>query len=424
MTSKDFSIEVVNQLTSRGFIAYWAGGCVRDLLLGKEPHDFDVATNATPDQVREIFGHKRTLAVGESFGVIIVLGPKPAGHIEVATFRKEGTYQDGRRPDSVEFCTPQEDSQRRDFTINGMFFDPVQHIVHDYVGGEIDLQARVVRAIGNPDARMEEDKLRLLRAVRFTAVLDFQLDDATASAVRKMASQIIVVSAERIAQELRKMLAHAGRARAVDLCRELGLLDVILPEVTDESFHHSEQEWNQRLDILAALPTESFEMAMAVLLQGIAAPKEMTRKQPAAHTVPGICRRLKLSNDETEQITWLVQNQQTLQEFPEWSLAQRKTTVIQKHFTQLLEIERTSAEIRGDSVDAFREIDCFLSNTPEIRLNPPELLNGRDLIELGFKPGKQFQVFLNAVREAQLNEQIETPEQAVELVKSLEQRKS
>ena len=231
--AREFAVEIVRKLRAAGHTALLAGGCVRDLLLGREPKDFDVATTARPEQVRDLFGHRRTLAVGASFGVIVVVPPRgsEAGQVEVATFRTEGPYQDGRRPESVAFCTPEEDAQRRDFTINGMFYDPVEARVLDFVGGEADLAARVLRAIGDPHARMREDKLRMLRAVRFAATLDFMLDEVTAAAVREMAHEIVVVSHERIAQELRRMLVDTHRRRAVELCDSVGLLSVILPEV-------------------------------------------------------------------------------------------------------------------------------------------------------------------------------------------------
>ncbi len=234
---REFAIEIVRKLRAAGYEALMAGGCVRDLLLGREPQDYDVATTARPEQVRTLFGHRRTLAVGASFGVIVVLPPRgnDAGQVEVATFRTEGPYLDGRRPESVAFCTPEEDAQRRDFTINGMFYDPIETRVLDFVEGEADLAARVIRAIGDPHDRMREDKLRMLRAVRFTATLDFELDEVTAAAVREMADQITVVSAERIAQELRRMLVDAHRRRAVELCDDVGLLAVILPELAVES---------------------------------------------------------------------------------------------------------------------------------------------------------------------------------------------
>ncbi|HTI49987.1 MAG TPA: CCA tRNA nucleotidyltransferase, partial [Planctomycetaceae bacterium] len=211
---RDFAVDVVRRLQEAGFIALWAGGCVRDFLLGHPPDDYDVATSARPEDVRTLFGKHRTLAIGASFGVILVHGPRGGrtGDVEVATFRTEGPYRDGRRPEHVAFATPEEDALRRDFTINGMFYDPLTDRVLDYVGGRGDLERHVVRAIGEPRARFAEDKLRMLRAVRMTARFDFELDESTAAAVREMSREILVVSSERIAQELKKMLVHVRRA--------------------------------------------------------------------------------------------------------------------------------------------------------------------------------------------------------------------
>jgi poly(A) polymerase len=230
VTEREFAISVVQRLREAGFEALWAGGCVRDELLGLVPQDYDVATSANPDQVRRLF--RRSIAVGASFGVIEVLGP--AGTplaVEVATFRSDVSYSDGRRPDEVVFSSAPEDAQRRDFTINGMFMDPLSGKLIDFVGGEADLQARILRAIGEPERRFTEDKLRLLRGTRLAARFDLQIEPATEAAMRSMARHIAVVSAERIAEELRKMLLHPSRVRAMNLLLELGLAAVVLPEI-------------------------------------------------------------------------------------------------------------------------------------------------------------------------------------------------
>lgn len=419
MTPRDFSIQVVRQLAQAGYVAYWAGGCVRDLLLGQDPNDFDVATNATPDQVRELFGRRRTLAVGESFGVIIVLGPQTAGQIEVATFRKEGAYLDGRRPESVHFCSAAEDAQRRDFTINGMFYDPLNATVHDFVGGQVDLQKQIVRAIGNPHDRMEEDKLRMLRAARFATVLDFSLDVETSRAVEQMAHQIVVVSAERITQELKKMLVHPHRGRAVELCERLNLLEVILPEVIQRTMQVSLEAWECRLRLLAELRVDSFEIPMAALLRDVPAPLQTHRGEPEHGTVRDVCRRLKLSNQETDAIDWLVRHQQTIENFAEMSLAEQKRLVTQRYFPPLLTLEAAAATVTGRSMAPFEAVEDFFAENPPERLSPPELINGRKLIELGYQPGPQFQIWLTAVRDAQLNEQISTTNEALELIRQL-----
>jgi poly(A) polymerase len=229
---REFALEITRKLRAAGFEALWAGGCVRDELLGIEPKDYDVATSATPDQIRDVFGRRRTLPIGAAFGVVTVLGPRAAGQIEVATFRTDAAYSDGRHPDSVSFTDAEHDAQRRDFTINGLFFDPVENNVVDYVGGQEDLQRRLIRAIGDPRLRLGEDKLRMLRAVRFAATFNFAIDPETLRAIQEMASQITTVSAERIGMELRRILTGSNRVTALGLLRETRLLPHVLPEVS------------------------------------------------------------------------------------------------------------------------------------------------------------------------------------------------
>ena len=228
-----FALEIVQKLRAAGFEALWAGGCVRDELLGLAPKDYDVATSATPDQIRDLFGRRRTLPIGAAFGVVTVLGPRAAGQIEVATFRTDAAYSDGRHPDSVTFTDAEHDAQRRDFTINGLFFDPVAEKVVDYVGGQEDLKRRIIRAIGDPRLRLSEDKLRMLRAVRFAATFDFAIEPDTLRAIQEMAAEINTVSAERIGMEIRRMLVDPNRAAALQLLRETNLLPHVLPEVAD-----------------------------------------------------------------------------------------------------------------------------------------------------------------------------------------------
>ena len=243
-----FAVEVVRQLRDHGHQAYWAGGCVRDHLLGRAPYDYDVATSAHPEEIRGAFKHRKTLAIGAAFGVMTVVGPRGAGQVEVTTFRQDVSYSDGRHPDRIEFSSPEEDAKRRNFTINGMFFDPVENRVIDFVGGEADLRAGIVRAIGDAQARFTEDKLRMLRAVRFASVFNFELEAATLAAIRSMADQVKVVSAERIADEMRNVLVQPARANAVRLWRETGLLRAILPEIDRLSASSSDSDqvdnWN------------------------------------------------------------------------------------------------------------------------------------------------------------------------------------
>lgn len=406
--NRDFALEVVVRLHKAGHQALWAGGCVRDFLLGKVPKDYDVATNARPDEVRKLFGHKRTLAVGASFGVIVVRGPRGVADVEVATFRTEGPYLDGRRPESVRFATPEEDAQRRDFTINGMFFDPVRQQVFDYVGGEHDLGAGLVRAIGDPHDRVREDKLRMLRAVRFAANLDFALDPVTAEAIREMAAQIIVVSAERITQELRRMLTNEHRARGMQLVQEVGLLHVIFPEF--KSF--PEAEWDRVLRMLQLLQDPSFELAMAVLWFVV------PFFQPDTD-IDELGRRLRMSNDEIERIVWLIEHQSVLDDAPHLPLCRLKRLLAYPLVGDLLKLMRVDRITSDRNLRPVIFCEEYLRTIPLEVINPPPLITGADLIALGLKPGPKFKEILETIRDAQLNGEIQTREEALALLKRL-----
>jgi len=499
---QSFSVEVVRRLQEAGFTALWAGGCVRDLLLGWRPTDYDVATDARPRQVRRLFRDRTTVMVGASFGVVVVVGPPGAGQVDVATFRTEEHYSDGRHPDRVHFSTPEQDAKRRDFTVNGMFYDPVQHRLLDFVGGLEDLERRVVRAIGDPFQRFAEDKLRMLRAVRFAAALDFELDPHTAEAVKKLHADIRQVSAERIADELRKLLVCKHRRRGVELCEQLGLLGDILPEVArlaerdktqveptrptgdtarpvpgrspserperaDEPHAAQPPEagraaaakpeteasataapetaapqaqgkglepgkseplrtkkpgkdeprddtWTLTLRVLDQLHLPSFELAFAALLLGLDKPQ----------TVRSICRRLRLSNDETDAVLWLWKNWRVLLRAPQLPLAQLKPLLAHPRRNELLELAHAVLVARGSDEQPVEFCRQYLRQTPRERLDPPPLLTGDDLIQMGLRPSPLFGRLLRAVREAQLNEQVESREQAVQFVQRLLQEQS
>jgi poly(A) polymerase len=398
--NRDFAAEVVARLKQAGYQALWAGGCVRDFLLGRVPKDYDVATDARPEEVRKLFGNRRTLAVGASFGVIVVRGPQGAADVEVATFRTEGPYLDGRRPESVRFATPEEDAKRRDFTINGMFFDPVAQQVLDFVGGEEDLGAGLIRAIGDPRDRVREDKLRMLRAVRFAANLDFALDPITAEAIREMAAQLIVVSAERITKELKGMLTNEHRARGIQLMQEVGLLPVIFPELADLP----EAEWERTVKMLRLLQEPSFELAMAALWHAL--PTE------AKTTAVELGRRLRMSNQEIEDILWLLKHQNALDEAPNLPLCRLKRLLAHRQIADLLKLMRVDRLTSAEDLQPVIFCEEYLRTTPAEVINPPLLITGKDLIDRGLKPGPEFKDLLEAVRDAQLNGEIQTPEDA------------
>jgi poly(A) polymerase len=438
MTEREFAIEIVQKLRDAGHQALWAGGCVRDERLGLSPNDYDVATDATPDQVRRLF--KRTIAVGMSFGVIEVLGPpSEAGYlkVQVATFRSDVSYSDGRRPDKVVFSTAREDAERRDFTINGMFFDPLEHQLIDYVGGQADLQARVLRAIGDPALRFTEDKLRMLRAVRFATRFELTVDLATADAIRAMAREITVVSAERIADELRKLLVSPHRARGLRLLDEAGLAAVLLPEVLPmKSLTQGLPSaptgnlWEHTLRVLELLgPEASFPLAFAALLHDVGKPRVVGRT-PDRYTfyqhehvgrrlASEIGLRLKLSNHERDRIEWLVEKHQYLADASRMRPSKLKQTLIHPGIQELLALHRADALASHKSVGHVEYCERLLREWSDADLNPPPLLTGYDLMRHGLDQGPDFKRLLDAVREAQLDGIISTPEEALEMVNRL-----
>lgn len=405
--ARDFARDVVQQLRSHGYEAVWAGGCVRDGLLGKQPKDYDVATNATPDQVREVFGHRRTLPIGAAFGVITVLGPRAAGPIEVATFRRDATYSDGRHPDSVAFSNAEEDALRRDFTINGLFFDPVAEEVIDYVDGRRDLQQGILRAIRDPEERFAEDKLRMLRAVRFAATLAFDIDPATMSAIQRHADELQVVSAERIAAELRRMLTHDNRRRAAELLRESGLLRVILPE-----FDVNGAAWQQTLRLLEAVREPTTSVALALLLRFVHV------QDHEAGWVEEIGRRWKLSNEEIDGVLICLRGEATIRSAPTipWPSLQRQ--LIAPRIKELMSYCEAVALVVDGRLEAIDYCSAKLALPPD-ELNPTPLLDGDVLRSAGVTPGPIYKQLLTAVRDAQLEGTIASAAEALDLAKSL-----
>lgn len=412
---RQFALEVVQKLRQAGYESYWAGGCVRDQLLGRTPKDYDVATAATPDQVQEQFGRRRTLPIGVAFGVICVLGPKGAGQIEVATFREDKGYSDGRRPDAVAYCSAKEDALRRDFTINGLFYDPIEQRVIDFVHGQEDLQAKVVRAIGDPSLRFEEDKLRMLRAVRFAATFEFALDPATAEVVRRMASEVTVVSAERIAAEMERMLVHPNRAIAFHLLRDTKLLEMILPEL--EAFFREKPDRREptfqvfaRLEPIEVTPNDGQDRsAMAVALA------TLLREAIDVETIEEICRRWRLSNRVTGRAVWLSKYHRTLAQAKSLRWSELQPILIEPGINDLLCMLEAVSVIEPELCDNLAYCRECLAQPPEV-VNPAPLLDGGDLLRQGIKPGPELGRLLALVRTAQLDGQIATKEEAMRLV--------
>lgn len=401
---RDLAIDVARRLQAAGHQALLAGGCVRDMLLGIEPDDYDVATSARPEEVQALFGPRRTLAIGAAFGVIAVLGADRHCQVEVATFRADGDYSDGRRPDRVTFTDARNDALRRDFTINGLFQDPLTGAVHDFVDGRRDLEERMVRAIGDPHQRISEDKLRMLRAIRFTARFGFDLDGDTLAAIRLHAAEIRLVSGERIGAEMKKMLAHSARAVAADLLNESGLLREITAGA--ELLTASRANWRTRLKWLEALGDRAaFPVAATVLLGPVL--KE--------YGVQPLMDRWKLSSAEAASIAWLEEH---------WLLLLRATSLpwsaiqpllVHPDGRSALQIARATA---GPDQAGVRFCQARLEWPPE-RLNPPALIDGATLKSLGLSPGPQFGRILHAVRRAQLDGEIAQASDAVELARAL-----
>ncbi len=419
--SRRFATEVVSRLRAAGFQSLWAGGCVRDLILGQVPADYDVATDATPDQVIAILPY-HTVPVGISFGVVRVLDPKHSGvEVEVATFRSDGAYVDGRRPETVVFGSPQLDAERRDFTINGMFLDPLSDELFDYVGGQEDLKRRLLRAIGDPEARLREDKLRVLRAIRLAARFHLQIELRTDAALRSMAGAVVTVSAERIAQELRRMLVHATRARAMNFALDVGVVKAILPPLAGmkglfqgKPVQPESDLWDHTMLVLELLPPDpSFTLAFAALVHDVGKPRCVeidqgrvrfpNHEQLGAKIAAQLCRSLKLSVAERERITWLVAHQRDLvaaRELPESKL---KQMLAEPGISELLALDRADALASTGSALDVDYCEYYLRELPAGPINPPPLVTGHDLVRHGLTPGPSFKQILDQIRIAQLD---------------------
>ncbi len=405
---RDFATQVVEKLRAAGFVAYFAGGCVRDQLLDRVPKDYDVATNATPPEIRQVFGHRHTLAIGAAFGVITVKGPRAAGMVEVATFREDAEYSDGRHPDHVTFSTAEADASRRDFTINGLFYDPVEQKVIDFVGGQEDLRRGVLRAIGTAHDRFDEDKLRMLRAVRMAATFDFALDEATRAAIVEMADLIDVVSPERIAMEMRRMLAEPYRVRAARLLVEAGLARKVLPEVlaadgsTDERFE-------QGLRVIDRLAGPEFPLALVGLLHPLVDVAAVRR----------LALRWRLSNKEAERAAWLVENHAALSDAPRMPFSRLQPLLIKPGIDDLLALHEAIATQNAPAVAYCRQ----LLERPREQLDPPPLLTGNDLLTHDIAQGPRYRDLLEAVRNAQLDGKIHDRDEALALVDQIEAKR-
>jgi poly(A) polymerase len=436
MTPRELAAEICRKLHASGFQAYLVGGCVRDLVLGREPEDYDVATDAHPAQVQELF--PSSVDVGARFGVILVA--EEGAQVEVATFRSDVGYSDGRHPDRVEYSTsPEEDVRRRDFTINGLMQDMETGQILDFVGGREDLRRGIVRAIGTPEVRFREDRLRMARAVRFTARFGYTIEPATFQAIAAAAPHITAVSAERLRDEITKLLTEGAARRAFELLDTTGLLKACLPEIVamkgvaqPPEFHPEGDVWVHTLLMLENLPpTPPATLAWAVLLHDVGKPPTFVPAQETgdrirfdghaeigARMAAAICRRLRFSVDDTEQIEALVANHLRFKD-----VFQMKPATL-KRFARLpgfeeehLELHRLDCLASHGNLDAYEFVRRFLRETPPEEVRPPRLLTGEDLKAMGFRPGPRFKEILHAVEEGQLEGRLVRREDAMDFVK-------
>jgi putative nucleotidyltransferase with HDIG domain len=435
MDSHELANAICNTLREHGHQAFLVGGCVRDILLGREPADFDVTTDARPERVLELFPYG--LTVGAQFGVVLIA--RDGNKVEVATFRHDVGYSDGRHPDQVVYAeTAQEDVARRDFTINGLLMRHDSGEVLDFVGGREDLKAGLIRAIGEPERRFEEDKLRMLRAVRFAARFDYRIEPRTFKAIRQHAHEIHVVSAERIREELSKLLTEGAARRGFELLDESGLLEQILPEISamkgvpqPPEFHPEGDVWIHTRMMLEGLPAGcSRTLAWGVLLHDVGKPPTFRpasetgdRIRFDAHVEVGvqmaraICKRLKFSNEETEQIAALVANHMKFKDVAKMKQSTLKRFVRLPGFPEHLELHRLDCGASHGRLDAYELVSRFVAETPPEQVRPRRLLTGDDLNEMGYAPGPQFQRILGALEDAQLEGALSSRDDAIEFVR-------
>ena len=443
--AQQFAVSVIRTLRDRGHQAYLCGGCVRDLLLHRQPADYDVTTDATPDQVMRIF--PETYAVGAQFGVVLVPLPKtdepapdaPASSksnaIEVATFRSDVSYSDGRHPDAVRFSRdPREDVERRDFTINGLLMDPISGEVLDFVGGRADLDARLIRTIGEPRQRFTEDKLRMLRAVRFAARFDYQIDPATFTAIQHMARLIHQVSCERVRDELTKMLTEGHARRAFLLLDASNLLHEVLPEISGmkaveqpPQFHPEGDVFVHTLLLLQNLPHPCpATLAWGALLHDVGKPPTFRvapdRIRFDGHVEVGmkmaeeICRRLRFSNDDTEQILALVQHHMRFGQITLMKESTLKKFLRMPKFEEHLDLHRMDCQSSHGDLSSYRFAQETLAAIPPENMRPAPLVTGDDLIAAGYIPGPRFKEILSAVEDAQLEGRLHSTHDALKWI--------
>ena len=432
MTDESLAREIIGRLRASGHAAFLVGGCVRDMLLQQLPGDFDVATSALPQELKQLFPGSGE--VGAHFGVVLVRGSgvQSGAQVEVATFRSDLEYLDGRHPSGVRFETsPRQDALRRDFTINALLLDPVSGQVLDFTSGRADLEAGIIRAIGDPQKRFEEDHLRLLRAIRFAARLSFTIEPATFAAIRDLAPQIKTVAAERVRDELVRILTEGGARRGLELLASSGLLHEILPEVEamrgveqPPEFHPEGDVFIHTLIMLDGLQKPSATLAMGVLLHDVGKPPTFRRAerirfdghvQKGVEIAHAILARLRFSNDETTAVEALVANHMKFMDVGKMRESTLKRFIRQPAFAEHMELHRLDCLSSHGSLSSYDFVRRKLEELPPEQLQPKLLLTGRDLIAAGYPPGPRFSGVLKAVEDAQLEGRITTAEEALSL---------
>lgn len=435
MTPRELANLICETLRRNGHQALLVGGCVRDLLLGREPADYDVATDAKPARVMELF--PESVAIGAQFGVVLI--PRDGRKVEVATFRSDVGYTDGRHPDEVVFsATPEEDVQRRDFTINGLLMRAETEEILDFVGGRADLQTGVVRAIGEAERRFTEDKLRMMRAVRFTARFGFTLDKSTFAAAHKLAPQIRQVSSERLRDELTKILTEGAAKPGFELLDAAGLLLEVLPEIAamkgvpqPPQYHPEGDVWTHTLLMLEGLPPgASATLAWGVLLHDVGKPPTFRSASETGDRIrfdnhvsvgvrmaEGICRRLRFSNEETEQILALVGNHMKFIDVQKMRASTLKRFVRMPRFDEHMALHRLDCLSSHRKLDSYEFVSQVLAETPAEEMRPSRLLTGNDLQDMGYQAGPAFRQALTALEDAQLEGTVQTADEAKNFIK-------
>ena len=433
-SNKAAAIDIIGKLQEKGHIAYLAGGCVRDMLRGETPKDYDIATSALPEEITSIFS--KTREVGVHFGVVIVIVNNQA--FDVATFRNDGSYKDGRHPEEVTFSTPQDDTARRDFTVNGIFFDPISEKYIDFVEGKSDIDKKVIRAIGEPNLRFQEDHLRLLRAIRFAARFDYEIEAETWNSIKSNASGISKISKERIRDELTKILLNENRVLGFDLLVESGLMEHIIPQILQlkgceqpPQFHPEGDVFIHTRLMLSLLKNDpSIELVLSVLLHDIGKPatysfdEEADRIRFNGHDKLGaemsdqILRELKFSNSIIEDVVQMVANHMTFKDVQNMRQSKLKRFMSRSTFNDEIELHRVDCLGSWGGLDNYDFLNKKMVEFANEPIIPQPLLTGKDLIELGWSPGPDLGQTLNSVQDMQLEGKLNSKDEALDWVKS------